>query len=276
MNRVFVIAEAGVNHNGSVSEALRLVDVAADCGADAVKFQTFNAEKLASRNAPKADYQLRTTDSSELQVDMLRKLELSKDAHHALLNRCHERGIEFMSTGFDLDSLKFLAEEIGIRRIKIPSGEITNGPLLLQAARYRKPLILSTGMSTLQEIGDALAVLAFGYTHSSGTPSDAGFREAYESTNGRRVLADQVKDRLLQGILSGRYPPHSRIVETRVARELASLPHGWHERDQLRAAGKPWRPEFVESSELKDFVAASFASAGRADELAKHVGAASA
>jgi N-acetylneuraminate synthase len=192
MNGVFVIAEAGVNHNGSVSQALRLVDVAADAGADAVKFQTFSADKLASRHAPKADYQLRTTDSSESQVDMLRKLELSKGAHHVLLNRCRERGIEFMSTSFDLDSLKFLVEEIGIRRIKMPSGEITNGPLLLQAARSGKPIILSTGMSTLEEIGEALAVLSFGYTNPSETPSHAGFREAYDSANGRRVLADRV------------------------------------------------------------------------------------
>lgn len=189
---VFVIAEAGVNHNGSIDRALRLVDVAADAGADAVKFQTFRAERLASRTAPKAEYQLRATGAAESQRDMLRKLELSEDAHRALLDRCRQRGIEFMSTPFDIESLRFLVEEIEMRWIKIPSGEITNGPLLLAAARTGKPILLSTGMSTLEEIGDALGVLAFGSLGLGQAASTEEFRKALESPVGIRMLKEKV------------------------------------------------------------------------------------
>jgi N-acetylneuraminate synthase len=156
--RVLVVAEAGVNHNGSPALALDLVDAAARAGADAVKFQTFRAEALASPLAPKAGYQERTTGSAESQRDMLRKLELDAAAHRALVARCRSHGITFLSTPFDLQSLALLVE-LDVPMIKIGSGDLTNGPLLEAAARSGKPLILSTGMATLAEIGEALALV---------------------------------------------------------------------------------------------------------------------
>ncbi len=152
---VFVIAEAGINHNGDLSLAHRLVDAAVDAGADAVKFQTFRAERVASVDAPKAAYQKETTDAAESQLDMLRRLELPEEAHAALKRQCEERKIEFMSTPFDPDSADFLAR-LGVRRFKTGSGELTNLPFLAHVARHGLPMILSTGMATLDEIGDAL------------------------------------------------------------------------------------------------------------------------
>ena len=128
------IAEAGVNHNGSLERALALVDAAADAGADVVKFQTFDAAKLVTAQARKADYQAVNTGEAGGQLEMLRQLELTVADHHALLDRCHKRGIRFMSTAFDAGSLAFLAT-LDMPAIKIPSGDITHAPMLLQAAR---------------------------------------------------------------------------------------------------------------------------------------------
>jgi len=154
----FLIAEAGVNHNGDVELAKELVDIAADAGADAVKFQTFKAERLVSAAAPKADYQLRTTDAAESQLDMLRKLELSEAAHEELSARCTERNILFMSSAFDETSAGLL-DELGVAAFKIPSGEITNLPLLDHVARMGQPMIVSTGMSTLGEVETAVRTI---------------------------------------------------------------------------------------------------------------------
>lgn len=173
-----VIAEAGVNHNGSPDLAHRLVDAAADAGADIVKFQTFRADKLASRVAPKAGYQARQTGTGQSQLDMLRALELSESAHRELLQHCKERGIEFLSSPFDSESLAFLVA-LGVGRIKLGSGELTNAPMLLEVARTGLPLILSTGMSTLTEVEDALGVLAYGYAPPEAPPSRAAFRAAW-------------------------------------------------------------------------------------------------
>lgn len=162
MNPVYVIAEAGVNHNGDFALARELVDRAADAGADAVKFQTFDAKKLASRTAPKAGYQKQTTEAAESQLDMLRKLELPREWHHELRDRAQSRGMQFLSTAFDPDSLDFL-ESLGMPFYKVPSGEITNGPLLWKFARQRKPLVVSTGMATLSEVEQALAVIAHAF-----------------------------------------------------------------------------------------------------------------
>ena len=161
-NKCYVIAEAGVNHNGDLLIARDLVDRAAEAGADAVKFQTFDAKKLASSKAPKAGYQKQTTDAGESQQDMLRKLELPRHWHHELRQRAESKGIEFLSTAFDQDSLDFL-DSIGMPFYKVPSGEITNGPLLWRFARLRKPLVVSTGMATLSEVEQALAVIAHGF-----------------------------------------------------------------------------------------------------------------
>ncbi len=155
--KTFVIAEAGVNHNGSDEFALQLVDTAARCGADAVKFQTFTADKLVRRGAAKAAYQQAATGEGD-QHSMLAALELTESMHRTLFERCVLRGIEFMSTPFDEDAADFLVA-LGMRRIKIPSGEITNHPFLRHLARKDVPLILSTGMATLAEIEDATAVI---------------------------------------------------------------------------------------------------------------------
>jgi N-acetylneuraminate synthase/N,N'-diacetyllegionaminate synthase len=154
--RPFVIAEAGVNHDGRTDLALKLVDAAADAGADAVKFQTFQAEALVTGAAPQAKYQTRAGKSSQLA--MLRALQLSDDGHRAVVRRCRRRKIEFMSTPFDERSADFL-DSLGMRIFKVPSGEVTNHPLLAHIARKKKPVILSTGMSTLQEVREAVAVL---------------------------------------------------------------------------------------------------------------------
>ena len=157
-NHVYIIAEAGVNHNGRRDLAFALVDAAADAGADAVKFQTFDARKLASASAPKADYQKNTTDAAESQLEMLTKLELPRAWHSELRDHAHRRGIEFLSTPFDEDSLRFLID-LGMPRLKVPSGELTNAPLLWRFARTRVPLILSTGMASLAEVEQALAII---------------------------------------------------------------------------------------------------------------------
>ncbi len=178
--RSFVIAEAGVNHNGSLELALELVDVAAAAGADAVKFQSFKAERLLTRTAAKADYQLRTTDAGESQFEMIRRLELSDEMHRAILARCREKDIVFLSTPFDVESLAYLTEELGLERIKLPSGEITNGPLLLAAARRAESIILSTGMATLGEVETALAVLVWGRVRGEEDPSgESAVRDCY-------------------------------------------------------------------------------------------------
>ncbi|EME69314.1 N-acetylneuraminic acid synthetase [Paramagnetospirillum caucaseum] len=168
---VFIIAEAGVNHNGDPALALELIDAAARAGADAVKFQTFEPEALATGAAGKAEYQKVTTGSGESQLDMLRRLVLPKECYPALQERCRSRGIRFLSTPFDLGSLRFLVDEVGIDLLKLSSGAVVHGPLLLAAARTGLPIILSTGMSTMGEIEGALAVLAFGVTQPVGNPS---------------------------------------------------------------------------------------------------------
>lgn len=190
-HRTYIIAEAGVNHNGSLEMAKKLVEVAADAGADAVKFQTFKADKLVSRLAPKAEYQNRTTDAYESQHEMIRKLELDEHAHETLIEHCKACSIEFLSTPFDLESVDLLAGRLDLPCLKIPSGDITNAPLLLKIAQTGKPVILSTGMCTLGEIEDALGVLAFGYL-SSSKPSISVFRAAYCSAQGHAVLQNRV------------------------------------------------------------------------------------
>ena len=158
MNKTIIIAEAGVNHNGSIELARQLIDVAADAGADYVKFQTFKAEKIASKKAVKAEYQQQTTGGDEGQLQMLRKLELSEADHQALADYCKKKKIEFLSTAFDHDSIDLL-QNLGIQLGKIPSGEITNLPYLRKMAGSFREFILSTGMATMKEIEDALNVL---------------------------------------------------------------------------------------------------------------------
>jgi N-acetylneuraminate synthase len=158
MEHIIVIAEAGVNHNGKIENAFKLVDAAAEAGADYIKFQTFKAEKTVSISAKKADYQIQNSQNlEESQLEMLKKLELTQEQHEKIINYCKERNIHFFSTAFDLDSLEYLAS-IGLDIVKIPSGEITNLPYLRKAASLFSKVILSTGMSTIEEIKNALDV----------------------------------------------------------------------------------------------------------------------
>lgn len=189
----FIIAEAGVNHNGSLDRALELVQIAADAGADAIKFQTFKADRIASAAAPKADYQSRNTGDDGSQIAMLKALELSDEQHRVLAAASVKAGIEFMSTPFDEESATFLVEDIDVKRLKVGSGELTNAPLLLHLARTGKPIILSTGMATLDEVATALSVLAFGYTDGdTAKPSKQSFGAAFDSDAGQSALKDNV------------------------------------------------------------------------------------
>ena len=155
---VFIIAEAGVNHNGSLELAKKLVDVAVEAGADAVKFQTFKAKNLVSKEAKKAKYQVENTGSNESQYEMLKKLELGFDEFVELKEYCDEKGIMFLSTPFDFESIEFL-DSLGLEIFKIPSGEITNYPYLREIAKLKKRVILSTGMANMCEIEQALDVM---------------------------------------------------------------------------------------------------------------------
>ena len=192
MPNTFIIAEAGVNHNGSLDRALALVDVAANAGADAVKFQTFQSEAVISRHAVKAEYQVRNTGDNESQLEMVKKLELDLSAHKQLIRRCEMRNIQFLSTPFDLPSVDMLVKDLKVPRIKVASGEITNAPLLLRVAHSGLPVILSTGMSLLGDIEDTLGVLAYGYLKTSEVPSIAGFRQAFMSREGQHQLQEKV------------------------------------------------------------------------------------
>lgn len=154
----FIIAEAGVNHNGSLDLALKLVDAAAAAGADAVKFQTFKTEKTVTKSSPKADYQIANTGSVESQFDMIKKLEFGEEQFRRIKRRCEEKNILFVSTPFDDESIDLLAD-MDVPFYKIASGEITNYPLIARVASKGKPVIMSTGMSKLEEVSDALAVI---------------------------------------------------------------------------------------------------------------------
>ncbi|MFA5984399.1 MAG: N-acetylneuraminate synthase [Methylococcaceae bacterium] len=189
---VFIIAEAGVNHNGDLATAYQLIDVAVAAGADAVKFQTFKAENLVTSAGAKAEYQKTDTNPDESQLAMLKRLELKYEFHFQLLSYCQTKGIQFLSTAFDFESLDFLVHKLGVGRLKLPSGEITNGPFLLAHAQTGKEIILSTGMATLGEVEMALSVLAFGYLNSALPPSLAAFEQAYSSGSGQALLKQKV------------------------------------------------------------------------------------
>ena len=158
MKRTLIIAEAGVNHNGDIAKAKALIDKGAEAGVDYVKFQTFKAEKLVTKQAQRASYQDKNTQNNDSQYEMLKKLELSQALHQELMDYCNQKGVKFLSTGFDSESLVFLAQ-LGVTIAKIPSGEITNLPYLRQVASLFPEVILSTGMATIGEIKDAVKVL---------------------------------------------------------------------------------------------------------------------
>jgi N-acetylneuraminate synthase len=190
--RTIIIAEAGVNHNGDIENAFKLVDAAVDAGVDYVKFQTFKAEKLVSKVAKKADYQIQNTNNSEdSQYTMLKKLELSHQQHEEIIAYCNKKGIQFFSTAFDLDSLQYL-KDIGLELVKIPSGEITNYPYLRLAAQLFKKVILSTGMCTMEDIEAALNVfLSAGISKDNITilHCNTEYPTPYEDVNLKAMLS---------------------------------------------------------------------------------------
>ena len=209
-----IIAEAGVNHNGDLNMALRLIDTAADAGADMVKFQTFSADRLVTARARKADYQTRNTGAGESQQGMLKRLELTRAMHETLIARCASRGIGFFSSAFDMESIDLLVD-LGADRFKIPSGEITNLPYLRRIGSYGKPVILSTGMATVDEIRDALQAL-----ETAGTPRDrvtvlhcsTEYPTPMEEVNLRAMLAI----RAAFGVEVG-YSDHTSGIEVAIA-----------------------------------------------------------
>lgn len=214
MSKVFIIAEAGVNHNGSLGTAMKLVDAAFDAGADAVKFQTFKAENLLVKSAPKADYQKETTDPGESQYDMIKNLELDYNAHKTLIEHCTGKGICFISSPFDCESVDLLTS-LGLSTIKIPSGEITNLPYLRKVGSLKKKVILSTGMADLGEIEDALDILC-----ESGTEKDditllhctSQYPAPYEEVNLRAMLTIGEAFKVKTG-----YSDHTEGIEIPIA-----------------------------------------------------------
>jgi len=230
---VSVIAEAGVNHNGSTELAFQLVDAAVEAGADVVKFQTFITQNLVTKSADLAPYQKKGEHSgSGSQYDLLKQLELDAETYHQLIDYCAQKGIGFLSTAFDHESLHLLTEELELKVLKVSSGEITNGPLLLEHARTGCDLILSTGMATLDEIREALSVIAFGLLRQVGEPpSSKAFHDAYLSGEGQSMLKQKVT--LLH--CTTEYPaPVDEInlsaIET--LREAFGLPVGYSDHSQ--------------------------------------------
>ena len=190
-HKTFLIAEAGVNHNGSIELAKKLIDAAVMAGADAVKFQSFVASSIVTAGASKAEYQITNTGSKESQLEMLKKLELSHSQQRELHQYCQRSGIQFLSTPFDNASLNFLTVDLGLETIKVGSGELTNAPFLFEVARLAKNIILSTGMSNLDEVADALGVIAFVMTDSKN-PSVSSFKSALASSEGRKAVTSKV------------------------------------------------------------------------------------
>ena len=212
MSKIFIIAEAGVNHNGNIETARKLVDVAVKAGADAVKFQTFKAEKLVCRDARKADYQLETTDRAESQFDMLKKLELTPKMHEQLMEYCQQKGIMFLSTPFDIDSMHYLIS-LGVDIIKLPSGEITNYPLLREAGRTGKRIIISSGMSTMNEVREAVQILkSSGSSDVTVLHCNTEYPTPYADVNLRAMLT--LKEKL--NVPAG-YSDHTQGIEIPIA-----------------------------------------------------------
>lgn len=190
---VKIIAEAGVNHNGSKDLAFKLINAAHVAGADIVKFQTFKAKNLVTKDAQQAEYQKQNSGVTESQFDMLSRLELDYETHKSLVAYCNELGIEFLSTAFDKESLEFLVNDLKLKTLKIPSGELTNAPFVLEHAATGCNLIVSTGMANLTEVESALSVIAFGLTSNHHSePSEQAFAEAYSSAEGQNALKQKV------------------------------------------------------------------------------------
>ncbi|WP_312504886.1 N-acetylneuraminate synthase [Lysinibacillus sp.] len=192
MNKTYIIAEAGVNHNGSLKMAKELVKVAKEAGADAVKFQTFKAENLVTKQAKQAEYQVENLGEATSQLVMLKKLELTYEEFVELQVFCQIEQIEFLSTPFDFESVDFLIDKLSIETVKIPSGELTNAPFIHYMATKRKPIILSTGMATIEEIHEALAFIAYGLVKPLETVTVESVQEFYGTKEAKQVLQQYV------------------------------------------------------------------------------------
>lgn len=231
-NRTWIIAEAGVNHNGSRERALALVEAAARAGADVVKFQSFRADRLVTTTATTARYQKAAIGNDQSQFEMLRALELSDDDEAAIAQACKRAGITFMSTPFDAESATHLVKTIGVTTLKVGSGDLTNAPLLLHLARFGLPIVLSTGMSTLNEIEAALAVLAFGFVKpGSDAPTTSGLTGILKDPRAWPALREKVV--LLH--CTTEYPASPVSVNLRAMatmREAFGLPVGFSDHTQ--------------------------------------------
>ncbi|MFJ8064182.1 N-acetylneuraminate synthase [Psychrobacillus sp. NPDC096426] len=188
----YIIAEAGVNHNGSFEMAKKLVDVAKEAGADAVKFQTFRAENLVTKEAQQANYQIENLGEVTSQYEMLKKLELSFKEFKSLKNYCDEIGIEFLSTPFDYDSVDFLVDDLQMQTVKIPSGELTNSPFIHYIATKQKKMIISTGMATMEEIHEALSFIAYGLARPLADVSVDTVYTFYKTNEAKEILRKYV------------------------------------------------------------------------------------
>lgn len=191
-NQVYIIAEAGVNHNGSLDLAFRLVDAAVHAGVDAVKFQTYKTENLVTKNAKQAEYQVENIGEETSQFAMLKKLELSYEEFFRIKAYCDEKKIEFLSTPFDRESIDFLVDELAIRTVKISSGELTNTPFVHYIATKRKPIILSTGMATIEDIHESLSFIAYGLAYPTDEVKIEAVQKFYPSSEAKKWLKDYV------------------------------------------------------------------------------------
>lgn len=212
----YIIAEAGVNHNGSFELAKQLVDVAKEAGADAVKFQTFRAENLVTKHAKQADYQIENLKQATSQYDMLKKLELTFEEFTKIQQYCEEKGIEFLSTPFDLESVDFLFDTLQIKTAKIPSGELTNAPFIHYIATKQRPIILSTGMATVDEIHEALAFIAHGLAYPQRAVDITEVEAFYKTSLAKEVLQKYVT--VLH--CTTQYPAPSKTINLKAMDEM--------------------------------------------------------
>lgn len=214
----YIIAEAGVNHNGSMELATELIRVASECGADAIKFQTFKTDKLVTKTAKKAKYQNENDDSSSTQEEMLRRLELSYAEFVQLSKECEKYNIDFLTTCFDRESLQIIYQEISPKTLKVGSGDLTNLPLLVAHARTQARVIISTGMATLSEVEDALAALAFGYLchNKDAPPNYQWLKRHYYSEEKIAKIRDKVM--ILHCVTD--YPAQSKDLNLDAIRQL--------------------------------------------------------
>ena len=194
MKKIYIIAEAGVNHNGDKKTAFKLIDQGIAAGANAVKFQIFKAENLVTKSALKAKYQIKKTKLKETQFEMLKSLELPRNVYFELKDHCEKQNVDFLITAFDVESLDFIINKLKVKKLKIPSGEITNGPFILQHALSGLDIILSTGMANLNEIKKALSIIAYGYLNKrkKNKINLKDITKSYESTEGKKILKDKV------------------------------------------------------------------------------------